>query len=167
GNYSIRAVGDTPVLLFSFVGYQSKEVQATGNHLDVVLEESVEEVEEVVIVGYRAVKKELVNGSVATVQMADKEKQTLTHASQALYGTSGVWINQAGAQPGRDATSIRIRGVNTLSSANPLVLLDGIEYNFNEIDPADIETITVLKDASAAIYGSRSSNGVILITSKS
>ncbi|NGM61170.1 TonB-dependent receptor [Sphingobacterium sp. SGG-5] len=167
GHYSIKAVGNTPTLLFSFVGYQTKEIQVTGSHLDIVLEENIEEVEEVVIVGYRAVKKELVNGSVATVQMADKEKQTLTHASQALYGTSGVWINQAGAKPGSDGTTIRIRGVNTLSNANPLVLLDGIEYNFNEIDPADIETITVLKDAAAAIYGSRSSNGVILITSKS
>ncbi len=166
GFFSIKVNGNAPLLFFSFVGYQGKEVPASSNNLNIVLEENIEEVDEVVVVGYRAVKKELVNGSVATVQMADKEKQTITHASQALYGTSGVWINQAGAKPGSDGTTIRIRGVNTLSNSNPLVLLDGIEYNFSEIDPADIETITVLKDAAAAIYGSKSSNGVILITSK-
>ena len=167
GRYTFKVESTDPVLLFSFIGYQPKEMSVSGNTLNVVLEESIEEVDEVVVVGYRAVKKELVNGSIATVQMADKEKQTITHASQALYGTGGVWINQAGAKPGSDGTTIRIRGVNTLSNSNPLVLLDGIEYNFSEIDPADIETITVLKDAAAAIYGSRSSNGVILITSKS
>ncbi|MBL1411194.1 TonB-dependent receptor [Sphingobacterium faecale] len=167
GTYSITLDKDHKVLVFTSVGYDSQEV-VVGNQsvINVVLQEQVDDLDEVVVVGYRTVKKELVNGAVSTIQMADKEKQTITHASQALYGTNGIHVNQGGAPPGRDGTTIRIRGVNTLGNSNPLVLLDGIEYNLGEIDPADIETITVLKDASAAIYGSRASNGVILVTSK-
>lgn len=166
GVFSIKASSARPTLLFTYLGFERLELTADQSKIEVHMKEALEAVDEVVVVGYRAVKRDLVNGAVSTVNMVDKEKQTLTHASQALYGTSGLWINQAGAKPGKDATTIRIRGVNTLNNANPLVLLDGIEYSFDEIDPADIETITVLKDASAAIYGSKSSNGVILITSK-
>ena len=98
--------------------------------------------------------------------MREKANQPITNTAQAMYNTPGVWINQNNAKPGADGGTIRIRGVNTLSSANPLVLLDGVEYDINEINPADIESISVLKDASAAIYGSKASNGVILITTK-
>ncbi|WP_164111570.1 MULTISPECIES: TonB-dependent receptor [Sphingobacterium] len=166
GTFSLKVSTAIPILIFTYLGFERLELKADQAKIEVFMKEVSAAVDEVVVVGYRAIKRDLVNGSVSTVNMVDKEKQTLTHASQALYGTSGLWINQAGAKPGKDATTIRIRGVNTLNNANPLVLLDGIEYNFDEIDPADIETITVLKDASAAIYGSKSSNGVILITSK-
>lgn len=166
GNFYVQGAAPMYVSM-SMLGYDplNRELH-TGVSNAIVLHLTNSELEEVVVVGYRAVKREQVNGSVAVVNMSEKEKQTITHPSQALYGTSGVWINQAGAKPGNDGATIRIRGVNTLNNSNPLVLLDGIEYSLNEIDPADIESITVLKDASAAIYGSRSSNGVILVTSK-
>lgn len=166
GRFTIRGAAPMQVT-FSMMGYNGYATDLLSQGQDpVVLTLGNSALEEVVVVGYRAVRRDQVNGSVAVVKMADKEKQTITHSSQALYGTSGVWINQAGAKPGNDGTTIRIRGVNTLNNSNPLVLLDGIEYSMNEIDPADIESITVLKDAAAAIYGSRSSNGVILVTSK-
>lgn len=160
--------GSAPMeVSFHMVGYNTLTQTLTGETGQAItLTPSNSELEEVVVVGYRSVRRDQVNGAVSVVKMEDKEKQTITHSSQALYGTSGVWINQAGSKPGNDGTTIRIRGVNTLNNANPLVLLDGIEYSLSEIDPADIESITVLKDAAAAIYGSRSSNGVILVTSK-
>src|SRR5690606_14578501 len=126
----------------------------------------VDSLDEVVVVGYRAQTEATLTGAVSTINMETKGNEPLTHASQALYGSTGIWVNQAGAKPGNDGTTIRIRGVNTLSGNNPLVLLDGVEYSLSEIDPADIASISVLKDAAAAIYGSKSSNGVILITSK-
>ncbi|TYR35100.1 TonB-dependent receptor [Sphingobacterium phlebotomi] len=167
GNYQLKIATEKPMLVFNGVGYERQEI-AVDQHqvINIVMKVLVSDLDEVVVVGYGTQRRADVTGSIAVVKMEEKEKQTITHASQALYGTSGVWINQAGAKPGGDATTIRIRGVNTLSNANPLVLLDGIEYNMSEVDPADIESITVLKDASAAIYGSRASNGVVLITSK-
>src|SRR5690606_21043795 len=86
--------------------------------------------------------------------------------SQALHGVSGLWVNQAGGKPGQDAGTIKVRGIGTLNNSNPLVLVDGVEYNMNDVNPEFIETVTVLKDASAAIYGSRAANGVILVTTK-
>lgn len=154
-------------LVFSYMGYITQEVKLSGQkELLIRLQEDTKTIDEIVVVGYGIQKKETLTGSISVINMKEKENQTITHATQALYSTPGLWINQAGAKPGKDAATIRIRGVNTLSSNNPLVLLDGIEYSFDEIDPNDIESISVLKDASAAIYGSKSSNGVILITSK-
>lgn len=167
GTYTIEVPAGQQVLVVNYMGYAPQEIVWTGQaEVNVMLKEQLTGLDEVVVVGYGTQRRADVTGSIAVVKMEEKEKQTITNASQALYGTSGVWVNQVGSKPGDDQTTIRIRGVNTLSGASPLVLLDGIEYNFNEIDPADIETITVLKDASAAIYGSRASNGVILITSK-
>src|SRR5690606_2762078 len=89
-------------------------------------------------------------------------------SSQALQGLNGIYVNQAGSQPGDDGATIRIRGIGTLGNNNPLVLVDGVEYSLRDVNPNDIETISVLKDAaSAAIYGNRAANGVILITTKS
>src|SRR5690606_31862949 len=167
GNYQLKTTGQIPIFAFSGFVYAPQEIAVGQDQVvNVTMRAMVSDLEEVVVVGYGTQRRAEITGSIAVVKMEDKEKQTITNASQALYGTSGVWVNQAGSKPGDDQATIRIRGVNTLSGASPLVLLDGIEYNFNEIDPADIETITVMKDASAAIYGSRASNGVILITSK-
>ena len=166
GYFSIQVV-EGSTLVISFIGFEPQEVIAKRDaQFNIVLKESESELDEVVVVGYRTQRKETLTGAVSTIDMSSKETETITHASQALYGTTGVWLNQAGSKPGSDGAVIRIRGVNTLSGNNPLVLLDGVEYSMSEIDPADIETITVLKDASAAIYGSKSSNGVILLTSK-
>ena len=155
-------------LSVSFIGYDAAQVEV-GNrtHLTVVLKENNQLLDDVVVIGYGVQKKVNLTGSVAVRQMSEIENQPMTHASQALYSMPGVYINQASAKPGSDGATIRIRGVNTLSSANPLVLLDGVEYDINEINPADIESISVLKDASAtAIYGARGANGVILVTTR-
>lgn len=135
-------------------------------HLTVVLKENNQLLDDVVVIGYGVQKKVNLTGSVAVRQMSEIENQPMTHASQALYSMPGVYINQASSKPGSDGATIRIRGVGTMSSSSPMVLVDGMEYSLNELNPGDIETISVLKDASASIYGSKAANGVILITTK-
>lgn len=164
GRFEITVPALTEELTFNYIGFKTKVLPASNVGL-VQLEEATV-LEDVVVVGYGTVKRVNLTGSVATIDMKEKANQPITNTTQAMYNTPGVWINQNNAKPGSDGGTIRIRGVNTLSSANPLVLLDGVEYNINEVNPADIESISVLKDASAAIYGSKASNGVILITTK-
>ncbi|MEM8887524.1 MAG: TonB-dependent receptor, partial [Bacteroidota bacterium] len=123
---------------------------------------------EVVVTGYTTQKKANLTGAVTAVTSDVIDARPLTSAATALQGAApGVFINQNSGQPGRDNVLIRIRGVGTLNNANPLILVDGIEAPFSNINPDDIESITVLKDAaSAAIYGSRAANGVVLVTTK-
>ena len=151
----------------SFIGYNPEPV-AVGNRtrLTVVLKENTQMLDDVVVIGYGVQKKVNLTGSIAVRQMSEIENQPMTHASQALYSMPGVYINHASAKPGSDGATIRIRGVGTMSSSSPMVLVDGMEYSLNELNPGDIETISVLKDASASIYGSKAANGVILITTK-
>ncbi|MGM9767834.1 MAG: SusC/RagA family TonB-linked outer membrane protein [Candidatus Cryptobacteroides sp.] len=156
-------------LIFTCIGYVNVEVRpGTRSVIDVALEEEAIDLEELVVVGYRTVKKISLTGAVATISPKAKEGQPITNTAQMLYNTPGIWVNQSGAQPGQDKASITIRGVNSLNSTGgaPLVLLDGIEYDITEIDPSTIESITVLKDVAAAIYGMKAANGVILVTSK-
>jgi len=168
GSYSINVPDGKGTLVFSFIGFLTQEVAINNRTtLDVIMGNDAKALEEVVVIGYGTEKKVNLTGAVSTLGMKQKENMPITNASQALHGVGGVWVNQAGGKPGQDAGSIRIRGVGTTNNNNPLVLVDGIEYNMNDINPATIETITVLKDASAAIYGSRAANGVILVTTKS
>ncbi|HEY0610325.1 MAG TPA: SusC/RagA family TonB-linked outer membrane protein, partial [Chitinophaga sp.] len=154
-------------LKFSFVGYLPKEVKVSNaTPLSITLEEDVQKLNDVVVVGYGTQKKATLTGAVTTVNMSDKDGQPLTNASNALQGVPGVFTNLNNSQPGVDRSQIRIRGIGTLNNSNPLVLVDGIEYSMDELNPNDIETVTVLKDAAAAIYGSRAANGVILVTTK-
>jgi len=135
----------------------------------VEMEQAVTELEEVVAVGYGTQKKVNLSGSVSNVDVDEEmENRPITDISQALGGTaSGVWASQTSGQPGNDQAQIRIRGWGTLNNANPLVIIDGVEGSFDDVNPKDIEDISVLKDAaSAAIYGSKAANGVILITTK-
>ena len=154
-------------LSVSFIGYDAAQVEV-GNrtHLTVVLKENNQLLDDVVVIGYGVQKKVNLTGSVAVRQMSEIENQPMTHASQALYSMPGVYINQASSKPGSDGATIRIRGVGTMSSSSPMVLVDGMEYSLNELNPGDIETISVLKDASASIYGSKAANGVIVIETK-
>lgn len=122
------------------------------------------------MVGYGTQKKVNVTGSISVIDGKKLEDRPLTNASQALQGVKGLYVNQVGGQPGADDAIIRIRGIGTLGSSsklNPLILIDGAESTLRDINPNDIESISVLKDASStAIYGSRAANGVILITTK-
>lgn len=171
GNFEITAnQGD--VLVFSYTGYQDSELTVGAEtNLTVTLNEGVSQLNEVVVVAYGVQKVENLTGSVEIIKGDEIARQPVTQTSQALAGLSpGLVATQNSGQPGADGASIRIRGIGTLgngSKNNPLILVDGIPDDINGVDPNDIETISVLKDASAAaIYGSRAANGVIIITTK-
>lgn len=170
GNFMLEGVKNGDIIQVSYLGYQTMEVTYTGQpSLNVLLKEDTEKLEEVVVVGYGTQKKVNMTGAVAQVSSEVLENRPVQNVSTALQGTMpGVTITSGEGRPGQDGATIRIRGVGTLNTADPYILVDGIETGtLNEVDPNDIESISVLKDAaSAAIYGSKASNGVILITTK-
>ncbi|SHE51982.1 TonB-linked outer membrane protein, SusC/RagA family [Mariniphaga anaerophila] len=168
GNFSLEVPEDESTLIVSFIGFVSQEVDIAGkSNVAVTLQADVIGLEEVVAVGYGVQKKVNLTGSVGMVEGGEMAKQPVTLASEALQGlTPGVTVSKNSGAPGSGAT-IRIRGLTTFGQKDPLVLIDGVEGNLNSVDPNDIETMSVLKDAaSASIYGSRGANGVILITTK-
>lgn len=168
GNFILNAAPNAK-LEISYVGYKNQTLVATSKFLNIVLEEDNEVLDEVVVVGYGVQKKANLTGSVATVNYNQElENRPITDASQALSGkVSGVWVSQNSGSPGSDGATLRVRGYGTLNNSDPLVLIDGVEGRLAEVNPNDIGSITVLKDAaSAAIYGSRAANGVVLIETK-
>jgi TonB-linked SusC/RagA family outer membrane protein len=171
GRYSIEVPDEPGVKLsFSFVGYVSEETALEGrSEIDMVLIPSLESLEEVVVVGYGVQKKSLVTGSIAKVEAEQVSQTQNLRVEQALQGkTSGVTVAQTSGQPGAQYT-VRIRGTGTHQNAEPLYIIDGMRVSggFDYLDPNDIESIEILKDAaSAAIYGAEAANGVILITTK-
>lgn len=171
GNYNITIPESNAILTFSYLGYISRDIPIGGKRkIDVVLKEDNHTLNEVMIVGYGTQKKGLVTGSISTAKGEDIVKSPSTNIGQSLQGRiSGVIMNVRSGEPGSDGASINIRGKSTTGNTDPLILIDGIANragNWDRISPNDIESVTVLKDASAAIYGSRSANGVILITTK-
>ena len=170
GEFSITVKDGTALLVFSSIGYLTKELPANTAFLEVVLQEDLANLDEVVVVGYGTQKKVNVTGSISVVDGETLQNRPITNASQALQGVQGVYVNQAGGQPGADGATIRIRGMGTIGGTgklSPLVLVDGVEFSLRDVNPNDIESISVLKDAaSTAIYGSRAANGVILVTTK-
>ncbi|HBE39690.1 MAG TPA: SusC/RagA family TonB-linked outer membrane protein, partial [Bacteroidales bacterium] len=167
GNYSLDKPRDNVVLIFSFIGYTSQRVSAAGRTvLDVNLASEVTALEEVVVTGYSVQRRKDIAGSVAVVQVDNLKTVASRSVQQALQGmASGVDITQSGI-PGA-APKIYIRGVTSFGNTDPLIIVDGIEQNLNNISSVDIESIQVLKDAGAAsIYGVRGANGVILVTTK-
>lgn len=169
GNFTLN-VSDNAVLEVSYIGYKHQSFNArAGKNLSITLQEDSEILDEVVVVGYGTQKKVNLTGAVETVKGDIISKQPVAQASQALIGAvPGLTAIQESGQPGEDKASLRIRGMGSISASNdPLILIDGVEGDINSIDGNDIENISVLKDAaSAAIYGSRASNGVILVTTK-
>lgn len=169
GKYSIDVQNDDAVLIFSFVGYVLQEIPVgSKSTVDVALKVDEKALEEVVVVGYGTQKKVTSTGSVVSVKGAEIIKSPVTNVSNALVGRlPGVTSLQRSGEPGNDGSTIRIRGVNTLGDNSALVVVDGIPgRSLDRIDANSIESITILKDASAAIYGSQAANGVILITTK-
>ena len=171
GNYTIDIKVEDKILIFSFVGMLTQEIAINGRStIEVTLEQDIVGVDEVVVIGYGTQKRVNLTGSVETINDEKINWKQVGQTSMALQGIApGVTVTQNSGQPGKDGGVIRIRGIGTLGTAgqNPLVLMDGVETSLNSIDPADIESISVLKDAaSAAIYGSRAANGVILVTTK-
>lgn len=171
GNYSIAVPDEGGTLVYSFIGYKTQEVQV-GNQsiIDLKFVEDAQGLDEVVVVGYGTQKKVNVTGAVADVSGDVLTSRPVTNAASMLQGRMpGVRVVQNSGQPGSEGISIRIRGQGTFSGAgsDPLVLIDGVEGNLSEVDPNNIENVSVLKDAaSASIYGSRAANGVVLVTTK-
>lgn len=163
------SVGADAVLVFSYTGYAPKEVPVNGQTtLNVTLGEDPHLLDQVVVVGYGTQKKSDLTGAVGTVKSKDIERIASPSIDQALQGKiAGVYVTPSNGEPGAGAV-IRVRGTGTLNNANPLYVIDGmISYDANFINPQDVASVEVLKDASAAaIYGARGSNGVILITTK-
>lgn len=171
GKYEIAsALNQNSILVFSFIGYVRQEVAFTGNPvIDIALASDVTGLDEVVVVGYGTQKKVNVIGSVSQITSENIENRPVSLLSNALTGQmSGVTVIQRSGRPGFAEGTIRVRGIGSFgATSDALILIDGIPGAMNEIDPNDIESISVLKDASsAAIYGARAANGVILITTR-
>ena len=172
GFFTLKNVQENALLQISFIGYVTKEATVTSSgNITIVLKSANNSLTDVVVVGYGTQKREDMIGSVAQVNAKDINNRTAPSLSNALAGQlAGVNITQSSGQPGADGANIQIRGVGSYgASPAPLILVDGIPANsFDEINPSEVESVSVLKDAStAAIYGSRAANGVILVTTKS
>ena len=169
GSYSLDSVSENTVLEFSCMGYQSVTVEV-GNRkvLDVTLREDTQFLEEVVVVGYGTQKKVNLTGSVSMVSSDEISARPISSMTSGLQGLlPGVTVVNPNGQPGESNTTIRVRGIGTIGNANPLILIDGVEGDISAVNPEDIESVSVLKDAaSASIYGSRAANGVLLVTTK-
>ena len=169
GNFTLADVKKGSVIQISFVGYQTMEVAWNGNSMNIVLKDDTQALEEVVVVGYGVQKKVNLTGAVASVKGDALERRPVADATQSLQGlVPGLLVSNSDAgRPGATG-SLSLRGQGNLSgSSAPYVLVDGVEMNLSDVNPNDIESISVLKDAaSAAIYGARAAYGVILVTTK-
>ena len=169
GFFSIKAKhGD--VLTFSFIGYTGKEYRVNKSvaNLSIAMEEELTSIDQVVVTGMTSQQRKHIAASVGAVAPSDFENKPITRLSQALQGgTTGILVTQSSGLPGGDGATIKIRGVASLLGSDPLVLVDGFEFDMDKLDPSTVESVSILKDAAAAsIYGAKAGNGVILITTK-
>lgn len=168
GSFTLEVPGDA-VLQVSYIGYRTKEYPVAGkSRITISLEENNQFIDEVVVIGYGTQKKVTMTGAVSSLKGEEIVKSPSINVANSLIGLlPGVIINNRSGEPGRDDPSIFIRGRSTTRNSSPLILIDGVERGgLGELNPNDIENISVLKDASAAIYGARAANGVILVTTK-
>jgi TonB-linked SusC/RagA family outer membrane protein len=169
GKFTLQVPSTATTLVVSFIGMVSQEIAISGEPLKIKLTASATDLSEVVVVGYGVKKKSLVTGSISSVKAKDLKTTSSSRADQAIQGkTAGVMVLPTSGSPGA-GSKIRIRGTNSNSNSNPLFIVDGMKTgDINNIDPGDIESMEVLKDAaSSAIYGTEGANGVILVTTKS
>lgn len=169
GFFSIKAKhGD--VLTFSFIGYTGKEYRVNKSvaNLSIAKEEELTSIDQVVVTGMTSQQRKHIAASVGAVAPSNFENKPITRLSQALQGgTTGILVTQSSGLPGGDGATIKIRGVASLLGSDPLVLVDGFEFDMDKLDPSTVESVSILKDAAAAsIYGAKAGNGVILITTK-
>lgn len=168
GNYRLEVPQDA-VLVISYLGYVTQEVPVKGQRsFKIVMKEDVESLDEVLVVGYGVQKRETATGSISAVAGEKLAIAPTANYSNALAGRlPGLTVVSRSGEPGSDDATFRIRGANTLGDNSPLIVVDGVpNRDMNRLNPNDIESVTVLKDASAAIYGSQAANGVILVTTK-
>jgi len=169
GAFSINVPNDQAVLTFTFIGFIKQEKLVGSAHtITIVMAEQSNTLNDVVVVGYGTQKKADLTGSVATITGKSLQDRPITNLSSGLAGLApGLYVHQTTGQPGSDGASFNIRGTSTLSSANVLVLVDGIQGRIDDVNPQDVESISILKDAaSTAIYGALGANGVVLITTR-
>jgi len=171
GNFSIVVPDRNSVLLFSYVGYLSQEIPVANRmQINILLKQDNKALDEVVVVGFGTQKKINATGAISTIGTKELVQSPVANISNSLVGRMpGLFATQSGGEPGNDGSKIRIRGVGTFSgNTDPLALVDGIQVdNYNNIDPNEIESVTILKDASStAVYGIRGANGVLIITTK-
>lgn len=169
GKYAIELPDGNGVLVFTFIGYERQEVSIEGRTtIDVALTADIAQLQEVVVVGYGTQKKESLTGSVATIDPQAITKRPVSNSRLALQGLApGLTVQDVGGSPGGEDVRVSVRGTGNLNFPAPLYVIDGIPQEFSRVDPNDIASISVLKDAAAAaIYGSRAANGVIVITTK-
>ena len=168
GRYSISAVQGT-ILQFSFIGMRTLEVEVTSTIIDVILEEVVTGLDEIIVVGYGVQKKSVVTAAISSVSAENLNTNRPSRIEDVLKGkVSGVQITQSSGQPGSDS-KVRIRGLGTVNNSDPLYIVDGmvVDGGITYLNPTDIKSVEILKDAaSAAVYGARAANGVILVTTK-
>lgn len=171
GNYSLSVEGANSVIVYSFVGYTSKQVTVGSQSIiNVSLEQDAATLEEVVVVGYGTQKKATITGAISAIKGGDLIQSPAVDMTNSLSGRmAGLVVIQQSGEPGNDGALLRIRGANTLGNSSPLVVIDGIpdrDGGLGRLSPRDIESVSVLKDASAAIYGARAANGAILVTTR-
>lgn len=170
GRYSLEVADENSVLTFSYIGFNKQDVKVGRRQtIDVTLTEATAEMEEVLVVGYGAQKKESITGAISAIRTDDLKKSSAVNLSNALSGRiSGLTIVQSSGMPGNDNAAIYLRGAATTNSSNPLILIDGVPRdNISVLDPNEIESVSVLKDASAtSVFGVRGANGVIIVTTK-
>lgn len=171
GSYTLSVAGANSVLVFSFVGYKSQEiVVGSQSIINVSLATDAATLEEVVVVGYGTQKKATITGAISAIKGETLIQSPAVDMTNSLSGRmAGLVVIQQSGEPGNDGAILRIRGANTLGNSSPLVVIDGIpdrDGGLGRLSPRDIESVSVLKDASAAIYGARAANGAILITTK-
>lgn len=169
GNFIIEASPDAE-LMISYIGYTTQNVLVKSRtHIEVTLEPEFTSIDELVVIGYGVQKRVNLTGAVSSVNYAKEAKsRPVATTAQLLAGmNAGMNVSQASGMPGNESITMRIRGIGTLNNASPLVIVDGFESSINNVNPDDIETVSILKDAaSSAIYGNRGANGVVLITTK-
>ncbi|TMI70988.1 MAG: TonB-dependent receptor [Bacteroidetes bacterium] len=165
GFYSINMPAKSEILIFSSVGYELSEVNIKGSSYDIAMKLQTTSLNEVVVTGYSAQRKKDITGSVSVVNINDVKQTPVGTGEEALQGrASGITITSSG-QPGA-ASDIRIRGITSFGNNSPLIIIDGVRGNLHDINVNDIESLQILKDASAAMYGVAGSNGVIIVTTK-
>ena len=167
GNFVLPSVRQGATLEFSYIGYVTQS-QRVGSKMSISMKPDLQDLEEVVVIAYGQQKKVTITGAVSAVGGDELLKAPVASVANALQGKlPGISVVQPSSMPGADEPVIRVRGTGSLNSAEPLVLVDGVERSFSQLDPNEIEDISILKDASAtAVFGVRGANGVILVTTK-
>jgi len=170
GNFSISVTDENSILVVSYLGFVTQEIAANSDSFNIIMASGSDELEEVVVTGYGTQRKATITGAVAAIKGESIVKSPAVDLSNSLSGRlPGLVVIQGSGEPGFDGASINIRGINTLGNSSPLVVIDGIpdrDGGIGRLNPQDVESISVLKDASSAIYGARAANGVILVTTR-